>query len=380
MWLAYWGIGFALYAMSRFIPEKDNGEIEAINSLLGDKGFVKFYNCDSRTYGIELNLGSKFEDLEKLKGQIENAVKNEVKVINSSFDYFIQLIEANYIPALVPFKFIDSSKMKGFKIAIGIGENGSTYLDLSRAPHTLIAGTTGWGKSVFLNSFIIQLLHNHNDIELELFDFKGGVELGAYKNLKQTKTFIIRPEQAAARIKELYSEIEERYDLISESNSRTIDDYNKKSTDKMVRKIVILEEFTILLGQNQELTDTLIKSLAIARAAGVHYIFTSQRFSSKIIDGNIKSNIDNRICFHTSDGINSKIILDEMGAEKLNIKGRAIYSNGSEKVFIQSFYAKDSDINKVVFKNLKPTKESKCENQLSDTEAKNKNSKVIIWG
>ena len=200
-------------------------------------------------------------------------------------------------------------------------------MDLSRAPHTLIAGTTGWGKSVFLNSFIIQLLHNHNDIELELFDFKGGVELGAYKNLKQTKTFIIRPEQAAARIKELYSEIEERYDLISESNSRTIDDYNKKSTDKMVRKIVILEEFTILLGQNQELTDTLIKSLAIARAAGVHYIFTSQRFSSKIIDGNIKSNIDNRICFHTSDGINSKIILDEMGAEKLNIKGRAIYSN-----------------------------------------------------
>lgn len=381
MWLAYWGIGFAIYGLSRLIPEKDKGEVEAINTLLGDKGFVKFYNRDSKTYGIELNLGSKFEDLEKLKGQIENVVKNEVKVINSNFNYFIQLIEQKHIPSVVPFKFVDTTQMKGFKVAIGVGEDGLAYLDLNVSPHTLIAGTTGWGKSVFLNSLILQILHNHNDTELELFDFKGGVELGCYKNLKQTKTFIIRPEQAASRLEELYSEIEERYDLISESNSRSIDDYNKKSTVKMARKIVVLEEFTILLGQNQELTDILTKSLAIARAAGVHYIFTSQRFSAKIIDGNIKANIDNRICFHTSDGINSKIILDETGAEKLNIKGRAIYSNGSEKIFMQSFYATDSDINKVILSNLKPKQEKSKEDETKrHTESKNTKRRAVIWG
>ena len=107
---------------------------------------------------------------------------------------------------------------------------------------------------------------------------------------------------------------------------------------KMTKKIVVLEEFTILLGEKKEITTILTKSLAIARAVGVYYVLTSQRFSADIIDGKIKNNIDNRICYHVADATNSKIILDDTGAERLKVKGRAIFSNGCNKTEVQTFY------------------------------------------
>ena len=121
-------------------------------------------------------------------------------------------------------------------------------------------------------------------------------------------------------------------------------------------KIVVIEEFTILMDYSKEIFDVLTKSLAISRSSGIYYCFSSQRFDHKIIDSRIKANIDNRICFHTADAINSKLILDDSGAENLDVKGRAILSRGGEKVEFQSFYITDEDVQKVVNANLKRNK------------------------
>ena len=118
----------------------------------------------------------------------------------------------------------------------------------------------------------------------------------------------------------------------------------------MQYKFVILEEFTILLDIQKDISNILVKSLAISRATGIFFLFSSQRFDSKIIDSKIKANIDNRICFRTADGINSKLILDQTGAENLKNVGRGFISNGGELQEFQSFYVTKKDIESVTKK------------------------------
>ena len=354
-----WGLGFAFYGISRLIPEKDKGQIEELNTLLDNKGYVKFYDADNKIYGIELKLGSSFNDLEKLKGAMENALKNEVNVINDNYRYFIQLVEPRHIPTLVPFQVVDTRQHGGLIVAVAVGENEIIYLDFSKVPHTLIAGATGWGKSVFTNNLILQIINNFPDAEFELFDFKGGAELGDYRNLKQTHSFTIQPDIAEGEINRIYQEIQDRYDLVSDY--RNWIRYNAKNEKKLNPKFVFIEEFTVLIDQSKEMKNTLTKSLAISRAAGVFFIFTSQRFSADIIDSKIKANIDNRICFHTADSINSKIILDVTGAEKLKVIGRCLISVGGVIKEGQSFFVEDNDVEKQIQSHLKSVSKTKSD-------------------
>ncbi len=236
------------------------------------------------------------------------------------------------------------------------GDFNILAIDFVETPHTLIAGATGWGKSVFLINLILQIIHNYPECEFELLDFKGGVELNSFKNLKQTKSFTIAPDKAEEEISRIYSEIEERLDVINESESKNWIDHNKHNDNKLNPKFVIIEEFTILIDQSKDLKNILIKSLAISRAVGIFYVFTSQRFDSKIIDSRIKANIDNRICFHTADSINSSIILDQTGAEKLKNKGRALFSIGGQVSEGQTSMATDDDVTAIIKDHLKPSR------------------------
>ena len=108
---------------------------------------------------------------------------------------------------------------------------------------------------------------------------------------------MIEPYQAELVIENVYREIQERFNLITDSGCNDIFEFNSKSNNKMQYKFVMMEEFTVLLDINKELSVTLTKALAIARAVGVYFIFTSQRFSADIIDSKIKANIDTRVCF-----------------------------------------------------------------------------------
>ena len=255
------------------------------------------------------------------------------------------------------FKLVNVSKTSELCFCIGKSLHQYEYINFSKIPNLLVAGATGWGKSFCIKSIIAQLIHNYNDnVEMILIDLKGGVELGMFESVKQATFFTFKPWECEKILKETFEEIEERLDKFRKLNVKNISEFNQKSDEKMKFKIVIIEEFTILMDYSKEIFDVLTKSLAISRATGIYYIFTSQRFDSKIIDSRIKANVDNRICFHTADSINSKLILDDSGAEKLDTKGRAILNRAGEKVEFQSFYITDKDVQKVVNANLKQNK------------------------
>lgn len=366
-----------------------DGHSKEVNQILGDKGYVKFYDRKQQAYIIELNIGSSFGDLEKLKGAFENLFKNEVEITNDNFRYCVKLVEKKVIPNLVPFQLVDTSSENGMKVVAALGSDGPIYLDFTKVPHTLVAGATGWGKSIFTKSLILQIINNFPATEFELFDFKAGTELGIFRNLRQTKSFIIRPHQAEDEINRIYDEIEDRFSTITATNSRDWMAHNKKSRNKMTPKFIVIEEFTILLDQSKEMSITLTKCLAIARAVGVFFVFTSQRFDAKIIDSRIKANIDNRICFHTADATNSKVILDVTGAEKLNIVGRCLISIAGVINEGQSFYAKESDVKKHteshIIKRRATTGNKMINNSDQNKKATNEpkmmdNEGAIIWG
>ena len=363
LWWMPWAIGTVILGAFK-ITELGGGVVDVskpLSELLADIGYIKFHDKKSKTYGIELNHGSSFKDLENLKGKIENIVKSEVDIINNNFNYYIQLKETSKeLPSNLPFYAFDTKDRQGLQVAVALSVQNGDFnilaINFVETPHTLIAGTTGWGKSVFLINLILQIIHNYPECEFELFDFKGGVELNSFKNLKQTKSFTIAPDKAEEEISRIYSEIEERLDVINESESKNWIDHNKHNNNKLNPKFVIIEEFTILIDQSKDLKNILIKSLAISRAVGIFYVFTSQRFDSKIIDSRIKANIDNRICFHTADSINSSIILDQTGAEKLKNKGRALFSIGGQVSEGQTSMATDDDVAAIIKDHLKPSR------------------------
>ena len=274
---------------------------------------------------------------------------------------------------MVPFEIINTQELTGFKVAVAKSEEGNIFLDFSKVPHTLVAGATGWGKSIFTKNLILQIISNFPHCELELFDFKAGIELGDFKNLRQTKSFIIRPDQAVLEMTRIYEEIEYRFDEVTSHGERDWIAFNQKNSEPMTPKFVIIEEFTILLDQDKELSTVLTKCLAIARAVGVFFIFTSQRFDSKIIDSKIKANIDNRICFHTSDAINSKLILDTTGAERLEAVGRCLISVAGAIQEGQSFYVKENDVQNTIKSHFKPHTEV-LEDKVNKYKDKNKKS------
>ncbi|MBP3903563.1 FtsK/SpoIIIE domain-containing protein [Turicibacter sp.] len=311
-------------------------------------------------YYIYIPQFKSFKDLERLQSVLENHFKKTVKCeITNNFEYILKVTKDNIkkLETMLLFKLVNVSKTSELCFCIGKSLHQYEYINFSKIPNLLVAGATGWGKSFCIKSIIAQLIHNYNDnVEMILIDLKGGVELGMFESVKQTTFFTFKPWECEKILKETFEEIEERLDKFRKLNVKNISEFNQKSDEKMKFKIVIIEEFTILMDYSKEIFDVLTKSLAISRATGIYYIFTSQRFDSKIIDSRIKANVDNRICFHTADSINSKLILDDSGAEKLDTKGRAILNRAGEKVEFQSFYITDKDVQKVVNANLKQNK------------------------
>lgn len=233
-------------------------EVDVINKILKSNLCIKVgnkeiypYICSSKkgTYFIELPKGFEFSQLEKLQGKLENAIKRNILISNDNFTYSIQVVEHSEAPTLAPFQLIDTESKKGIKLGIGEGKNGIIYLDFNKAPHTLVGGSTGWGKSIFIKNLIVQLIENYPDVELELFDFKAGIE--------------------------------SRFDLITNADCRDIFEFNSKSNNKLQYKFVILEEFTILLDIQKDISNILVKSLAISRATGIFFFFLVNGLTQK---------------------------------------------------------------------------------------------------
>ena len=232
------------------------------------------------------------------------------------------------------------------------------FFDIEKMPHLLVAGTTGSGKSVCINSIIMSILYHAKpeDVKLLLIDPKK-VEFKVYKDIPHLCCRIISdPKKAAGALNTAVNEMEKRFELIEEVGVRNIAGYNeatKNDPDKpyMPRMVIIIDEFADLMMTAREEVETAVVRIAQkARAAGIHLIIGTQRPSVDVITGLIKANIPSRIAFTVMSGVDSRTILDSVGAEKLCGRGDMLYAPvGAQKPQrVQGAFVSDEEVERVV--------------------------------
>jgi len=224
-------------------------------------------------------------------------------------------------------------------------------------PHLLIAGATGSGKSVCINTIIMSILYKShpNDVKLLLIDPKV-VELSIYNGIPHLLVPVVTdPKKAAVSLSWAVSEMERRYKLFAENNVRDIKSYNKKFEDdenkKLPNIVIIIDELAdLMMVAAQEIEDYICRLAQMARAAGMYLIIATQRPSVDVITGTIKANIPSRISFAVSSQVDSRTILDVSGAEKLLGKGDMLFypSNLSKPIRLQGAFISDLEVKSVV--------------------------------
>ncbi len=230
--------------------------------------------------------------------------------------------------------------------------------DIEKMPHLLVAGTTGSGKSVCINSILMSILYHAKpeEVKLLLIDPKK-VEFKVYKDIPHLCCRIVSdPKKAAGALNSAVNEMEKRFELIEEVGVRNIAGYNeatKNDPDKpyMPRMVIIIDEFADLMMTAKDEVETAVVRIAQkARAAGIHLIIGTQRPSVDVITGLIKANIPSRIAFTVMSGVDSRTILDTVGAEKLCGRGDMLYAPvGSQKPQrVQGAFVSDGEVEAVV--------------------------------
>jgi S-DNA-T family DNA segregation ATPase FtsK/SpoIIIE len=239
--------------------------------------------------------------------------------------------------------------------AIGKDIAGQNIIsDISGMPHLLIAGATGSGKSVCVNSLILSVLFKLTPDELKmiLIDPKV-VELNIYNGIPHLLVPVVTDvNKAAQALNWAVQEMSNRYDLFAKKNVRDIDSYNTKEKDDRLPKIlIVIDELADLMAASpKEVEDSITRLAQLARAAGIHLVIATQRPSVDVITGTIKANIPTRIAFSVSSYVDSRTILDTSGAEKLLGKGDMLYSpvGYSKFIRIQGSFVSDDDVKKVI--------------------------------
>ena len=240
-------------------------------------------------------------------------------------------------------------------VALGKDITGKTVVtDLAKAPHLLIAGSTGSGKSVCINSIITSIIYHSrpDEVKLMLIDPKV-VELSVYNGIPHLRTEVVTDmKKAQGTLNWAVREMEARYQLFAGAKVRNIEGYNKLYPDKKMPYILlIVDEFADLMNVAAKEVEVLIQRLTQkARAAGIHLILATQRPSADVITGVIKSNIPSRIAFMVESGLNSRIILDEGGAESLLGKGDMLFKQAGalSTIRIQGAFISDEEVEDVV--------------------------------
>ncbi len=240
-------------------------------------------------------------------------------------------------------------------VALGKDITGKTVVtDLAKAPHLLIAGSTGSGKSVCINSIITSIIYHSrpDEVKLMLIDPKV-VELSVYNGIPHLRTEVVTDmKKAQGTLNWAVREMEARYQLFAGAKVRNIEGYNKSNPEKKMPYIlIIVDEFADLMNVAAKDVEVLIQRLTQkARAAGIHLILATQRPSADVITGVIKSNIPSRIAFMVESGLNSRIILDEGGAESLLGKGDMLFKQAGalSTVRIQGAFISDEEVEAVV--------------------------------
>ena len=245
-------------------------------------------------------------------------------------------------------------KKKEIKLPIALGKNisGKPIVgDLASMPHLLIAGTTGSGKSVCINTIILSLLYRHTPDKCKfiLIDPKM-LELSTYEGIPHLLCPVItEAKKAASVLGWVVKEMESRYRLMTKESVRNIDSYNIKHKLPMPYIVVVVDEMSdLMLVAGKEIENYIQKLSQMARAAGIHIIMATQRPSVDVITGTIKANFPTRISFQVTSKIDSRTILGEQGAEQLLGKGDMLYMSSANKIVrIHAPFVSDVEIEKI---------------------------------
>ena len=245
-------------------------------------------------------------------------------------------------------------KKRDIKLPIALGKNisGKPIVgDLTSMPHLLIAGTTGSGKSVCINTIILSLLYRHTPDRCKfiLIDPKM-LELSTYEGIPHLLCPVItEAKKAASVLGWVVKEMESRYRLMTKDGVRNIDGYNGKHQLPMPYIVVVVDEMSdLMLVAGKEIENYIQKLSQMARAAGIHIIMATQRPSVDVITGTIKANFPTRISFQVTSKIDSRTILGEQGAEQLLGKGDMLYMSSANKIIrIHAPFVSDNEIEKI---------------------------------
>ena len=254
------------------------------------------------------------------------------------------------------------------KLLVALGKNimgNSIFCEIDKTPHLLVAGSTGSGKSVCINCMIASILMRTKptEVKLVLVDPKK-VELSMYNGIPHLLIPVVTdPRKANDALKRIVREMENRYDIFSDKGVKNIATYNEwvdkqnegKSEDEKISRmhyiVVIVDELAdLMLVASKEVEDSIMRITQMARAAGIHLIIATQRPSTDVITGVVKANIPSRISFAVSSSIDSRTILDQIGAEKLLGKGDMLFLPMGENspVRVQGAYVSDEDLQRIV--------------------------------
>ena len=265
---------------------------------------------------------------------------------------------------LIDSKEFQESKSK-ISFAVGKDISGKTKVaDIAKMPHLLIAGATGSGKSVCINTIIMSILYkaDPNEVKLLMIDPKV-VELSVYNGIPHLMIPVVTdPKKAAGALNWAVAEMTERYEKFAEANVREINGYNAKvdsievpegqeRPQKMPQIVIIVDELAdLMMVASNDVEQAICRLAQLARAAGIHLVIATQRPSVNVITGLIKANMPSRIAFAVTSGVDSRTILDMNGAEKLLGKGDMLFDpQGSPKpVRVQGAFVSDEEVSAVV--------------------------------
>lgn len=325
-------------------------------------------------YELKLEIGTRVNKILQLQDDIKLALATADIRIEAPIPGkpYVGIEVPNQSAAMVGFKdvlksLLSTSKYQHNPLVVALGKDVSgkpVFAQLDKMPHLLIAGATGSGKSVCVNTIISSILMRAkpDEVKLILVDPKK-VELSIYNGIPHLLAPVVTdPKKAAAVLREVVAEMERRYDLFASVNARNIQGYNEFAktynedhTDEpkeiLPYHVIILDEVAdLMMVASKDVEDCIMRISQMARAAGIHLIVATQRPSTDIITGVIKANIPSRIAFAVSSSIDSRTILDTSGAEKLLGKGDMLFSpmGSSSPMRVQGCFVSDEEVSAIV--------------------------------
>lgn len=317
-------------------------------------------------YEVELDAGVKLSKLTNLADDIAlnlGAAGVRIAAIPDKISIVGIEVPNKQVSTVFIREVLESKNFKNHKssicFAVGKDIGGNCIVgDIAKLPHMLIAGTTGSGKSVCTNSLIVSLLYKSTpeDVRLIMVDPKM-VELGVYNGIPHLLIPVVTdPKKAAGALQWAVTEMMRRYKTLADAKVRDIDEYNRKiaaadSTLKLPRIVVVIDELAdLMLVAAKEVEESICRVAQMGRASGMHLVIATQRPSADVITGLMKANIPSRIAFAVASSLESRIILDTPGAEKLVGKGDMLYAplgNGKPQR-VQGCFITDGEVQAVV--------------------------------